>query len=62
MPPLRVGDRARTRWGQVVRIVAREQVNNQWYCMYEYGLGGTSEGAAYQDQLRPVYDQQPARP
>lgn len=61
MPPLRVDDRARTRWGQVVHINAREQIGSRWYCTYEYGLGGTSEGAAYEDHLFPVCDQQPVR-
>ncbi len=43
-----------TRWGQTVHVMSRYLVNGRMYCTYEYGLGGCSEGGAWENELRPV--------
>ena len=50
--PYRVGSQVVTQWGSEVRIVSRHNIDGRWYCCYEYGLGGCSEGAAWEDTLQ----------
>jgi hypothetical protein len=35
-------------------VTSRYLVNGRMYCTYEYGLGGCSEGGAWENKLRPV--------
>ena len=51
---MQVGSWAKTRWGQTVRVTSRYLVDGRMYCTYEYGLGGCSEGGAWENELRLV--------
>ena len=51
---MEVGDRAKTRWGQTVCVISRYMVDGRMYCTYEYGLGGCSEGGAWENELRLI--------
>ena len=51
---MEVGDRAKTRWGQTVRVTSRYLVNDRMYCTFEYGLGGCSEGGAWENELHLI--------
>ena len=51
---MQVGSWAKTRWGQTVRVTSRYLVDGSMYCTYEYGLGGCSEGGAWENELRLV--------
>ena len=50
---MQVGDSAKTRWGQTVCVTSRYLVDGRMYCTYEYGLGGCSEGGAWENELQP---------